>query len=182
MRTRYAVIGMVVALGAGAGIGASGKSDKKSATATVVHTITVDAATAPDPSPPAPAPADPPPPPPPAPVVRAKPNAKYTSKCEYLLGDSSSATKHGYRFVSSASVHNTGNIGIVAVFETTWRQAGAAPVRVRKRFKLARGKTKFVTLLHLATSNEIEQIQAVGYDQQCASKVSLRGTFGKAKA
>ena len=178
MRTRWAVGGMAIALFAGVGIGAAGKSDQKAAVE--VHTVTIggppaaDTTTNADP----PAPADPPPPPPAAPKVKAKPNARYTTKCEYLLGNFT-ATQQGFRFVSSASVHNNGNVGIKAVFETTWRQAGGAPVRARKRFKLARGQTKFLTQMRVVTQDNIDQIQAIDAAQQCASKVTLVGTFGQ---
>lgn len=109
----------------------------------------------------------------------ANPKGKLNGSCSYLLGNFT-PTAAGFRFVSSATVHNTGNIGIVVQFETTWRRAGTSAIRMDKTVRVPRGHTKFVTMVRVVTQNDIDEIQAVAQAAQCGWKGTIIGTFGKA--
>lgn len=172
--TSLLIAGAALAL---AGCGSSSGSPDASATTDAAAAAVADAnaaiageTVAPDP---------PPPPPTAAAAVQPKADARLNGKCAYLLGDFTESAR-GYRFVSSATVRNTGNIGVVVRFETTWRQAGGPAIRRHKDVRVPRGKSRFVNLNVIVSQDQISQIQAVPYDSQCGWKGTIMRYFGKA--
>lgn len=112
------------------------------------------------------------------PAPAADPQGNYSSSCDYLLGDFSSYTKSGFRFVADATVKNTGNIGTVNEVKAIWFQAGGKRVVVTKKVQLEPGQRKRVGFTKQVGQDEIDLIQALNFDEQCKVVVSMVDTFG----
>jgi hypothetical protein len=110
----------------------------------------------------------------------ANPAGTYSHSCDYVLGDFSENTASGFRFVAQAVIHNTGNIGTVDLVTARWFQAGTSPVVATKTVQVKAGASKRVGLTEQVSQNEIDLIQSLGYDSNCAVKVSIGDTFGEA--
>lgn len=113
------------------------------------------------------------PPPPPAP----DPKADYSHTCDYLLGDFSESPT-GYRFVADAKIENTGNIGVEAKVTAIWQQAGAPAIKSEKTVEIPAGGRKRVRFTEVATQDQIDLHQSLGYGKLCRVKVTLLDTFG----
>lgn len=115
----------------------------------------------------------------PAPAPTASPDARYTSSCDYVLGDFTENTSHGFRFIGRASMHNTGNIGVVVVVKASWVQVGTHNVVRTKRVRLPRGGRKVVNFTVPVSSNQLDAIQA-GQDAGsiCHVKSTIVNEFG----
>lgn len=94
----------------------------------------------------------------PAPVAQSE--ASFSRTCDYLLGDQ-------YELIGDSRVKNTGNIGIVAEIIFEWRQAGTMPIKEKKTVRLSPGAAKTVRANIVATSDQIDRLQAMPYGQQC---------------
>ncbi len=75
------------------------------------------------------------------PPPEPKPDGTYTSSCDYVLGDFSSNTSSGFRFVATATAKNTGNIGTVLQMKAQWFQVGTKPVLRTKKVKVGPGRS-----------------------------------------
>jgi hypothetical protein len=113
----------------------------------------------------------------PAPAI-PDPKATYTHSCDYLLGDFTESAS-GFRFIGSAKIKNTGNIGIVVTVTATWGQLGTAPIKVVKTARVPVNGSKTVQMTKVATSNQIDLQQAGNIGGQgCNVKVSISDEFG----
>lgn len=113
------------------------------------------------------------------PPVMPDPSAKYSSSCDYLLGDFTSNTKTGYRFVAGARVKNDGNIGIVLEMRSKWFRLGAKPITDVKEFKLNIGQARRVDVSVPVGQDDIDMHQALGFDEKtCTVRVGIVDTFG----
>jgi hypothetical protein len=110
-------------------------------------------------------------------VIQPNPDASYESNCAYVLGDFSESSS-GFRFLATADVENTGNIGVVLRVTATWNQLGGAPVRMMKTVKIRRTASRSVPFARVASSDEIDRHQSA--DGKCKVKAKIVDTFGKA--
>jgi hypothetical protein len=108
------------------------------------------------------------------------PDAKFSSACDYILGDFSNFTTHGFRFIASATIHNTGNIGVVADVKARWVQLGTKPLTDVKTVRIPVGASKHVNFTKPVGQDNIDLIQsAQGSGDICGVKVALTDTFGE---
>lgn len=111
--------------------------------------------------------------------VEPQPDGTYTESCDYLLGDFTES-ETGYRFVADARLRNTGNIGTVTRVTARWFLAGGAEVTARKSVRMEPGTSRRVGFVRVATQDEIDRHQALGYSQQtCTVKAAMVDTFGE---
>lgn len=109
------------------------------------------------------------------------PDARYSSSCDYVLGNFTSNTPRGYRFVAGANVRNTGNIGIVAEFQAKWFRLGTSAIVKTKEFRLDTGTSKRINVTVPTSQDNIDLHQSLGFnDKTCDVKVTLIDTYGKA--
>jgi hypothetical protein len=176
-----AAILAAVTLLAGAGIGSSSSSKTGSSSASAVVTVTqASTVTEPATNNPPSTTATPKLTTKPKPKVPARPAAKLNGSCNYLLGNFTE-TNAGFRFVSVATIHNTGNIGVVVRFDATWRQTSSPAIHASKKVRVPRGRTVFVSLSRVVGQDQIDQIQAIPQGSECGWKGTLVKTFGRAK-
>lgn len=122
----------------------------------------------------------------PKPPATPKPKATFTHSCDYQLGNFTTGGPSGMRFTTDASVHNTGNIGVVVRVTGTWFLSGGRKVTHTRVARVARGKSARVGFWVPATQDQISSYQSVdvgsGYDgSACKVSASITDTFGKAK-
>jgi hypothetical protein len=110
------------------------------------------------------------------PPVAANPDAKYTSQCDYLLGNFNDLDPNGYRFVAGARITNTGNVGVVVELRAKWDQLGTSPITKTRQTRIDVGKSKPVNITVLATGDQIDLHQSA--DGHCSAKVALVDTYG----
>lgn len=116
----------------------------------------------------------------PTPVAKPQPNAKYTQSCDYLLGNFTD-TEQGFRFIARASMHNTGNVGVIAIVTASWVQVGSKDVRMSKSVKIPWHGRRVVNFKKVVTEDQINQIQAdTNFAHQCSVKATILTTYGKA--
>jgi hypothetical protein len=107
-----------------------------------------------------------------------EPDADYTSSCDYLLGDFSESGS-GYRFVADARLKNVGNIGVEVKVVATWDLAGGQRVKAVKTVQLPEGKSKRVGFVEVATQDQIDAHQSLGFEQEnCRVRATLTDTLG----
>lgn len=111
-------------------------------------------------------------------VVMPEPSGTFTHSCDYILGDFTSYTSTGFRFVADAQLHNDGNIGTVNKVDAVWFQAGGGKVTLSKSVKVAPGKRARVGFTKPVGQDEIDLIQALG-GKDCTVKVAMIDTFGE---
>jgi hypothetical protein len=117
----------------------------------------------------------------PPPVAVPSPDGKYTSQCDYVLGDFSSNTSHGYRLVGGASVRNAGNVGIKVEAKAHWLRLGASPITATKTAKIPFGGSTRINFTIPIDQNTLDLIQAAQEDPDfCGVKVTITDTFGEA--
>lgn len=117
----------------------------------------------------------------PEPAPEPDPAVKYSHSCDYLLGDFTSYTPGGFRFVADAKLRNTGNVGVVARVHAIWFQAGGGKVEMtRFGVQIPYNGSKRVGFTKQVGSDEIDLIQAMNYDDQCKVEVVMVDTFGEA--
>lgn len=114
--------------------------------------------------------------PPPSP----EPDGTYRSSCDYLLGDHTSYSQSGYRFVGDASMHNTGNIGTVNEVKAIWFLAGGGKIEETRKVRVPAGKRKRVGITKPIGGDEIDLHQSLGYNTKtCKVTVSILDTYGE---
>jgi hypothetical protein len=106
------------------------------------------------------------------------PKGTYNHSCDYVLGDFTSYTPSGYRFLADVTLHNTGNVGTVDEVKAIWLQAGGGRVVETKTVRVPAGGRKRVGFTKPVGQNEIDLIQAVGYGRNCKVTVAMVDTFG----
>lgn len=112
--------------------------------------------------------------PPPSP----DPEGKYTSDCDYVLGDFTE-TMHGYRFVADAKLHNTGNVGTVDKVKAVWFLAGGGKVVRSKTVRLHVHRSKRVGFTVPASQDQIDRYQSQSGYNNCKVRVTMIDTFGE---
>ncbi len=113
----------------------------------------------------------------PAPVP--SPDGTFTNSCDYVLGDFSSYTSTGYRFIAQANLNNTGNIGINVRVVASWDQVGTSSIVRKKVVGLKPGQEKTLNFTVPVGQNEIDLIQAVAIGQDdCKVTATITGTWG----
>ena len=113
------------------------------------------------------------------PYVPPKPGGTFTSSCDYILGDFSSKTATGYRFVAGATLHNTGNVGTIDRVVATWMQLGTAPIVMKKTIKDPYHGTRTVGFTYPASQDELSLLQAAqNQPNYCTVKDYVVGNFG----
>lgn len=105
-----------------------------------------------------------------------EPDGEYTTTCDYVLGDFNDLSENGFRFVAGGRLRNTGNVGIKIRFTATWEQLGQEPIRESKTIRLARGKSRRVSITVPATGDQIDLHQSA--DGDCRTHVTMVDTFG----
>src|SRR5699024_4225473 len=111
--------------------------------------------------------------------VAPQPDGTYTSSCDYLLGDFTES-ESGFRFVADAQLRNTGNIGTITKVTVKWFLAGGDKIKEQKKVRMKPGTSRRVGFKHIATADEIDRHQALGYSgKTCVVKAALVDTFGE---
>lgn len=165
MRGRVlAVVGLVVAGGLVAGCGEEGSADQD------IRTVTVTAAAG------ATAPATEPVVAEPEPADDERPDGKYTFRCNYILGDFTSNTPSGYRFVADATVTNTGNVGTISRVTAIWDQVGTEAVKSTKTIRVKAGGKRKVGFTLPVSQEQIDLHQSA--DGECTVRSRIIDTFG----
>lgn len=116
-----------------------------------------------------------------SPPPKPKPNVKYGSSCDYLLGNFTSFTQAGYRFTGDATLHNVGNIGVVVRVTFTWLQAGGQKITRVKLVRVAAGKSVRTGMIVPTGSDQIDQYQNLSYGKNCSVKATMIKEFGKVR-
>ena len=109
------------------------------------------------------------------------PDGRFTSTCSYLLGNFTES-ESGYRFVADARLRNTGNIGVIVHVKAIWFLAGGAEAVEEKTVKLPYRANKRIGFVRVASQDEIDQHQSLGYNDNCKVKVNILETFGEPQA
>jgi len=115
----------------------------------------------------------------PPPVAHAK--GTFTRSCTYVLGNFTSDTPQGFRFIARAGLHNTGNVGIVDRVRASWVQVGSANVTRAKTVRLKVHGRKTVNFTVEVGQDQIDQIQADSGLNDCHVGVTIIRTFGVPK-
>src|SRR5690625_4724257 len=111
--------------------------------------------------------------------VAPKPDGTYTSSCDYILGDFTES-ETGLRFVADARLRNTGNVGTVTRVTARWFLAGGDEIKAQKSVRVGPGKTRRVGCVEVATQDQIDLHQALGFSQKtCTVKATIIDTFGE---
>lgn len=105
------------------------------------------------------------------------PAGRVESTCAYVLGDFT-VSRHGYRFIADVTIHNTGNVGIIARAHVSWAQLGSGPIISRKLVRVGYGSTRTVHFLRVATQDEIDLHQNAS--GRCDGDATITDTFGEA--
>jgi hypothetical protein len=108
------------------------------------------------------------------------PDASFSSSCDYVLGNFTSHTKKGYRFIGQAEIHNTGNISVVADVKARWVQVGSRPISKAKRVTIDWKRSATVNFTVPVGQDEISLHQAYNGDTPCKITVNLVDTVGDA--
>jgi hypothetical protein len=120
--------------------------------------------------------------PPPDPLPSPDPNAEFSSSCDYVLGDFTDFTATGFRFIAGADVVNTGNIGVEVKVTASWKQLGTNPITMVKTVRVPIDGTRSVQFTKRVGQNNIDLIQAVGFDtDNCSVDAKIVSTFGLAE-
>lgn len=116
------------------------------------------------------------------PAPTPDPAGTYTSSCDYVLGDFTSMTKTGYRFIADAQIKNAGNIGTVYKVHGVWFLSGGGKVTGSKQVRLQPGKRARVGITVPVNNDQLDRHQALGYDSPtCKVRVEMVDTFGEAQ-
>lgn len=115
-----------------------------------------------------------------APAADPSPDGTFEDSCDYVLGDFTSNTTHGFRFIADATLTNTGNIGTIDVVKAVWFQGGGAKVVKTKTVKLPKGATRRVGFSVPVSQDQIDLIQSLNGDD-CKVTVTMVDTFGEAQ-
>lgn len=111
------------------------------------------------------------------------PDAKYTHSCDLLLNSNYQSSVTGW-LVGDASIHNTGNIGVVVRISATWQRAGEGPLRASKKLRLPYASRRAAHFKLPVDQNTVSSVQSsTGYQnatQWCGVKATLLSTFGAA--
>jgi hypothetical protein len=110
-------------------------------------------------------------------VVMPDPSGTFTHSCDYVLGDFTSHTSTGYRFVADAQLHNDGNIGTVNKVDAVWFLSGGRKVNMSKTVKVQPGRRARVGFTKPVGSDEIDLHQSLS-GRRCNVKVAMIDTFG----
>lgn len=119
----------------------------------------------------------------PTPRVRETTDAdgKFTSSCEEMLPDD--IMSDAYRFVASAKMRNTGNVGIVVKVKARFDQVASANVTDEKTVNIPVGKSRTAKFSIPATSGQVDEYQAspdyFGDGDSCKVHVTITDTFGR---
>lgn len=159
-----AVLGLAMLGGLVAGCGEEGTADQG------IRTVTVTAAAG------ATAPAAEPVVAEPEPADDERPDGKYTFRCNYILGDFTSNTAGGYRFVADATVTNTGNVGTVSRVTAIWEQIGTEAVKKTKTVRVKAGGKGKVGFTVPVSQEQIDLHQSA--DGECTVRSRIIDTFG----
>jgi len=109
------------------------------------------------------------------------PAVKYSSTCDYVLGDFSENTDTGIRFIAAAELHNNGNVGAVVKVTASWKQLGKAPIVESKTAKVKYKGSTTVNFTRPSDRNELDLIQsAQDLGEICSVKAVITDTFGEA--
>jgi hypothetical protein len=96
-----------------------------------------------------------------------------------VLGDFTSKTPTGFRFVAGATLRNTGNVGTIDRVVATWMQLGTAPIVMKKTVKEPYHASRTVEFTYQADQNEIDLIQAAqAQPNYCSVKDTIVSFFG----
>ena len=111
--------------------------------------------------------------------VAPKPDGTYTSSCDYILGDFTES-ETGLRFVADARLRNNGNVGTVTRVTARWFLAGGEEIKDQRSVRVAPGRARRVGFVEVATQDQIDLHQALGYSQKtCTVKAAIVDTFGE---
>ena len=115
------------------------------------------------------------------PVAVPSPDGSYSSQCDYVLGDFSDNTSHGFRLIAGTSIRNTGNVGIKVDVVAHWLRLGAGPIKEAKQAQVPYRGSKRVSFTIPTDRDTIDLIQGAQDDPNfCGVKVTITGTFGEA--
>lgn len=107
------------------------------------------------------------------------PDATFRNTCRYVLGDSTSDPKTGFRFLAQSVVKNTGNTGIEVEVQATWEQGEAESVVQRKRVRVDWQKGTTVKFSVPATKQQIDLMRShTGPDANCKVIATIVATYG----
>jgi hypothetical protein len=133
------------------------------------------AAPTPSPTPPSPSPT------PPA-VVLPDPAVDFSFACDYVLGDFTENPRTGYRFIASAELTNTGNVGAVVKVVASWKQLGTDAVKAEKTVRIPYEGTMTVDFTKPVGSNEIDLHQSASdLGEPCTVDGTITDTFGASR-
>jgi hypothetical protein len=113
--------------------------------------------------------------------VQEDPEVRFSQTCDYLL---SNEIYGDISLIGDSKVRNTGNVGVRGKIIFRWNQAGAAPIKEEKEFRLEVGTTTHVRAnLKYPYQGEggdiVDRIQALPYDDHCKVNAVLTDTFGE---
>jgi hypothetical protein len=94
-----------------------------------------------------------------------------------VLGDFSESAR-GYRFLATADLENTGNIGVVVRVTATWDQLGGAPVQMIKTVKVWPTAKRPVPFERVVSQDQLSRHQSA--EGKCNVTAKVVDTFGKA--
>ncbi len=112
------------------------------------------------------------------PAPDPNPDGTFSSSCDYLLGDFGDGD---YRFVASAKMKNTGNIGIVVKAVAKWEQIGGGPIKDDTEVRVKTRSSRTVHFDVPATSDQIDRHQSLNGFNNCSVKLTIVDTFGKVR-
>src|SRR5262249_54076873 len=95
-----------------------------------------------------------------APAPVPSPDGRYSSQCDYVLGDFTENTPTGYRLVAGTTIHNTGNVGIKTDVVAHWLRLGTSPVTEKKQVQVPYKASKRVNFTVPIDQNTLDLIQA----------------------
>lgn len=121
--------------------------------------------------------------PPYTPPAVADPKAQFTTgNCDYVLGNFTSFTAKGYRFIAATDVTNIGNIGVVIRATAHWKQLGTGPVTMTKTTRIPVNGHRTISFTKPVGQDEIDLIQAEPYGKNCSVGTKIVDTFGSPTA
>lgn len=107
----------------------------------------------------------------------ADPHVKFTSSCDYILGNFTESAQ-GFRFIARASLHNTGNVGAKVAVKASWVQVGSKDITKTKTVVVPFHHGKSVNFTVVVGQDQIDQIQANNGLNDCHVKSTIIGTVG----
>lgn len=112
-------------------------------------------------------------------ILPIAPNATFANNCRYVLGDSTTNPRTGFRFVATSTITNTGNIGVEVDVRADWAQGDAEPVSETKRARVDWRQKVTVKLSVPVTRREIDLMRRhAGPAPKCKVDASIVATYG----